>query len=299
MIKLEVLPEQQDSKVTECVAHMLPELKKYNLRRMIRKGDIKLNGSRIKRDFAVAAGDVIEVYMPIELAPAPVLDVCYEDRNMLLINKQPGSAVEGEGDFPDVHSMVVQYLKDNGEYLESTGNVPFPCYPMDVYTGGLVLFAKNGEMFEILRRAIQERRIQRTFKAIVKGSPKQREGEWQHFYTRGRGDAYKVIDKNSQDAVPIYTRYQALRSNGTYSLLHIEPVTQCYDQERAHLQAVGLPILGDAVYGNARLNRKMGIRYQALWGDEVRFATGTNNALAYMNGRVVHTSNINFPLVKI
>ncbi|MEG0914574.1 MAG: hypothetical protein RSG57_02355, partial [Christensenellaceae bacterium] len=66
MIKLEITQESDGYKVTQCVAAYLPELQSLNLKKMMRSGDIKLNGYRIKKDFAVEDGDVIEVYMPVE-----------------------------------------------------------------------------------------------------------------------------------------------------------------------------------------------------------------------------------------
>ncbi len=299
MIRLEISAGQRGHSVTQCVAEMLPELKQYNLKKMIKKGDIKLNGGLIKKDYEVDGGDVIEVYLPMEYENVPVLDVCYEDKNILLVNKQPGMAVAGAKGEPDVMTMVINYMKDRGEYFEDTGSIPFPCYKLDIYTGGLVLFAKNGDFFEILREAFHQRRIKRLFKAIVKGCPKEKQGEFQHFYAKDGEDKYRVADGKIRGAVPIYTRYRVLRSNGKFSLVEIEPVTQYMNQERAHMEAAGYPILGDNTYGDVRLNKKMGIRYQALWADVVEFNTGTNNMLEYLNGRVVYTDDINFPLVNM
>ncbi|MEG1991703.1 MAG: hypothetical protein RR351_06395, partial [Christensenella sp.] len=66
MIKLEITEEQRGKKITECVREYLPEFVDVNLKKMIRAGDIKLNGCLIKKDFAVEPEDIIEVYAPIE-----------------------------------------------------------------------------------------------------------------------------------------------------------------------------------------------------------------------------------------
>ncbi|MDL2236744.1 RluA family pseudouridine synthase [Christensenellaceae bacterium OttesenSCG-928-K19] len=299
MIRLSVLPAQQDMAMTEFIAEALPELKNTNLKKMLRKGDVKLNGSVVKKDGALAAGDVVEVYMPIELDRAPSMEICYEDENIIVLNKQPGMLVTaGKGDdAPDLMSMVINYMKDKGEYFEDSGYIPFPCHKLDVYTGGLTLFAKNGDMFEQLREAKNQRRIKHVFQAIVKGSPEGEKGEFKHFYVKDSETKYHISDRQARGSVPIYTTYKVLRSNGEYSLLQVEPVTQIYNQERAHLEAAGYPILGDNVYGVPRLNKKLGIRYQALWATEIRFATGVNNVLEYLNGTKVMTDEIGFPLV--
>lgn len=290
--------EMSGAKLKECVGAAFPELDKI-IKKMLRAGDIKINGDKITKDCVVEAGDLIEIYMPVEFERYPLIDIVYEDKNIIVANKQPGTAVTAlqNRDVPDLLSMVINHMKSKGEYSEEVGAIPFACYKLDIYTGGLVIFAKNGDFFEVLRKALAERRIKRHFQAIVKGSPKYENGEFQHFYVKESDNKYKVANRRIQGAVPIYTKYDIIKTNGKYSLLNVEPVTQYMNQERAHLEAAGYPILGDAVYGDARLNKKMAIRYQALWAHRVDFYTGTGNMLEYLNGRTIETEDINFPLV--
>ena len=110
-------------------------------------------------------------------------------------------------------------------------------------------------------------------------------------------DKYRVSAKKMRGSVPIYTRYRVLESNGIFSVVEIEPVTQYLNQERAHMEAAGYPILGDRLYGDARANKKLGIKYQALWANRIRFNTGVNNMLEYLNGKTIETEDIDFPLV--
>ena len=299
MIKLEITQEHQGLRITQCVSEFLPELQSLNLKKMIKAGDIKLNGCLIKKDFEVEPGDIIEVYVPIEFQRFPLLDIVYEDKNLIVLNKQPGTVVVGRVDrnTPELMSMVINYMRDAGEYSEESGCIPFACFKLDVYTGGLVLFAKNAEYFEALREAVRQRRLARTFRAIVKGCPEYERGEFQHFYVKDGDDKYRVSAKKMRGSVPIYTRYRVLESNGIFSVVEIEPVTQYLNQERAHMEAAGYPILGDRLYGDARANKKLGIKYQALWANRIRFNTGVNNMLEYLNGKTIETEDIDFPLV--
>jgi RluA family pseudouridine synthase len=301
MIRLEITSEQEGYRITECVAENLPELRGANLKKLIRTGDIKLNGCRIKKDFAVQDGDIIEVYVPVEYERPPILEIVYEDQNIIVLNKQPGTAVIGRAgdDVPDLMSMIINYMRDNREYSEESGCIPFACFKLDIYTGGLVLFAKNAEYFEAVREAMHQRRIRRFFRAIIKGCPEYEQGEFQHFYCKDGNGNYQVSRSKVRGSVPIYTRYRILRSNGRFSLVEIEPVTQYMNQERAHIEAAGFPILGDHLYGDTRLNKKMGIKYQALWATAIGFVTGTNNMLEYLNGKAIKTEKINFPLVNM
>ncbi|MGI6153744.1 MAG: pseudouridine synthase [Christensenellaceae bacterium] len=296
MIRLEVAPGQEGAKLLEYVADMLPDIEKP--KRMLRSGDIKVNGYPAKKDVPVEAGDIIEIYLPIEFEKAQKLDVVYEDKNIMVVNKQPGMPVlSKDSSIPDLMSYVVGHMQEMNEYQEAFGAIPFACFKLDVYTGGLVMFAKNGDIFEAVRAALAQRRIKRFFRAIVKGRPRYDEGEFQHFYVKDSKNRYRVLKRKVPDAVPIYTKYDVIKSNGDYSLLDVEPVTQYMNQERAHLEAAGYPVLGDATYGDTRLNRKLAIRYQALWATKIEFHTGTNNLLEYLNGKTVETNDINFPLV--
>lgn len=299
MIKLEITEEHAGMRLTECVEENLPELGTKSLKKMIKTGDIKLNGCLIKKDFPVEPGDIVEVYAPVEYERFPLLDIVYEDKNLIVLNKQPGTVVVGQVDqnTPELMSMVINYMRDAGEYSEEFACIPFMCFKLDIYTGGLVMFAKNAEYFEAIREAICQRRLRRVFRAIVKGCPEYERGDLRHFYVKDNKDQYRVSEKKMSGAVPIYTRYQVVESNGIFSILDIEPVTQYLNQERAHMEAAGLPILGDQVYGNGKINKKLGIKYQALWATRIWFDTGVNNMLEYLNGRVIQTDDVNFPLV--
>lgn len=63
------------------------------------------------------------------------------------------------------------------------------------------------------------------------------------------------------------------------------------------MEAAGFPILGDNLYGDMKANKKLGIKYQALWATTISFDTGVNNMLEYLNGKMIQTEDIDFPLV--
>ncbi len=299
MVRLNVTGEFNGYTTTSCALAMLPRLEGANLKKMLKNGDIRLNGCRIKADFEVEDGDVIEVYLPPELIRVATLDICYEDQNILIVNKQPGINVKQNGALPALMPAVAARMKEMGEYSEDMANVPFPCYDLDAGTGGLVLIAKNGDIFDAMREALAQRRVKRSFKAIVADCPKSEEGEFRHFYAKDPDGSVRVTEKNLKNSMPILTKYRVLKTNGEYSFVEIEPVTQCFDQERAHMAAMGYPILGDNEYGDIRLNKKLGIKYQALWATSLVFITGSNNMLEYLNGKRVTTDNLSLPLVNM
>lgn len=299
MTRLDITDELQGLKTTEAVLKAFPRLAPYNLRKMLKQGDIRLNGVRIRKDFETAAGDIVEVYLPPEIQETPRLEICYEDRNIIVINKMPGIPVRDDsGGREDLVSMIRAHMENKDEYIEELGCIPVPLDLLDEFTGGLTLVAKNSDAYDTLREASRQRRIRHVYQAIVRGEPEEEMGEFQHFYLR-EGPREHVLANRPPGAVPMYTRYHLLSTNGEFSLLELEPVTGVRNQVRIHLFAVGYPVVGDPVYGDPRLNKRMGLRYQALWSTELAFSTGTNNFLEYLNGHWVRTDDIHFPLVNI
>lgn len=298
MVRLEITADLARISTTQAIVKALPQLAEQNMKKMLRNGDVRLNGTLIKKDYELAEGDVIEVYLPDHMRGRPQLDICYEDRNILVAQKKPGVTVQSAGSGKDLLSLVRNYMLSEGEYLEEAGYVPLAVENLDVNTGGLTMFAKNAETYDFLWSARRERRIRHVFQALVHGTPAYDAGELQHFYA---GDAHRerVSKDRLPGGVPIYTRYRVLKSSGPYSLLEIEPVTAVPNQERIHLLAAGYPIVGDPVYGDPKLNKKTGVRYQALWSTEIGFVTGTSNHLGYLNGRSIRTDDIVFPLVSL
>lgn len=298
MTRLDITPQLAGLKTTAAVLRAFPRLAPYNLKKMLRQGEIRLNGMRIKKDFETAAGDIIEIYLPPEIREIPRLEVCYEDRNLLVINKTQDIPVRNDEGRPNLLSMVRDHMLGRNEYMEELGAVPFALDMLDEHTGGLTLVAKNADAYDCLHEAGRQRRIRHIYQAIISGCPEKETGEFEHFYFRDTQHE-QVLSHRPQGAVPMYTRYHVLQSNGEYSLLELEPVTNIPNQVRIHLLAVDYPIVGDPVYGDARLNKRMGLRYQALWSTEISFSMGSGNFLEYLNGQRVATDDIRFPLVNL
>lgn len=298
MTRLDITPQLEGLSTTAAVLKAFPRLAPYNLKKMLRQGDIRLNGMRIKKDFETAAGDIVEIYLPPEIRETPRLEVCYEDRNLIVVNKTQDVPVRNDEGRPNLLGMVRDHMIGQQEYMEELGAVPFALDMLDEHTGGLTMVAKNADAYDCLFEAGRQRRIRHLYQAIISGCPEKDAGEFEHFYLRD-GQREHVLPNRPQGAVPMYTRYHVLRSNGEYSLLELEPVTNLYNQVRIHLAAVGLPVVGDPVYGDPRLNKRMGLRYQALWSTEISFSMGSANFLEYLNGQRVRTDDIRFPLVNL
>ncbi len=301
MVRLDIPAGQDGKSLLTCIPQMLPGIKPGDLKKILRKGDVKVNGARVKKDAEVSEGDVVEVYLPQNVAPYPQLDIVYEDANLLVVNKQPGISVveDREDGKPTLLSLAVKYMMESNLYFKETGDVPFACHRLDHNTGGLTMFSKNAEYFDLITQALSQRRIAKFYRTIVVGRPPKDADELHGYLEKDSGAArVRVINRKTRSALPIVTRYKVLKSNGDLSVLEVELVTGRTHQIRAHMASIGTPVLGDDKYGDRRVNKRYGVKYQALWATRLQFYTGPNNLLSYMDGKVIETDQINFPFVE-
>lgn len=169
-------------------------------------------------------------------------DLIYRDDSLLLVNKPAGLlAVPGRGE-------------DKQDCLSSRLQQAFPdalvVHRLDMATSGLMLFARGAEMQRRLSLMFQEREVSKRYIAVVAGRLEQEAGEislplvcdWPN---RPRQMIDHALGKSS------LTRYRLLRVEDGNSRVELEPVTGRTHQLRVHLAAVGHPILGDALYGEA------------------------------------------------
>ena len=167
MKKFIVTSKFNNKKLSEAVFWNFPNLKQNMFFKALRQKDIKVNGSRVKENIVVNEDDNIEVYISDEflLGETLELDVVFEDENILVINKPSGISVTEEKDSNS--TTLTNIAKDKfGKELE-------PCHRLDRNTSGLVLFAKNKEAEKILLEKFKNHEIEKHYKALVYGIPKE------------------------------------------------------------------------------------------------------------------------------
>ena len=299
MMKKLAIPQELDEKtLLEAAAALLPELKASQLKKMIKTADIKINGRRLHPKDAVRCGDIAEIYLSNAESDQPI-EIVYEDRNILVVNKQPGLLVaDMTGTENDLYSLVAEHMRAQHEYIEQTGNVPYPCYALERYTGGLTLFTKNGEMCAAMRQVLHERRLSVFYNALLAGVPDQPSRQLQSFiYENPKANRVQVKMQMERGFRPAATRYRVLTDNGEVSCVEIEPLSMRRHQIRVHMAQMSCPILGDSEYGNGKMNKKYLVKYQALWATKLVFHTGPNNILSYLDGKEITTDHVDFPYV--
>lgn len=240
----------EGQRIDACLRRFLPEIPQPVQRDAFRRRDVKLDGKRVKPDVRVSAGQTVQVYC-MEQSAAPV-DVVYEDDDVLLVNKRAGVSVEpDEKGGVSLVELAQRYLRQKNPDAQA----PRPCHRLDNQTCGLCLMAKNARAEEILLRAFKERTMDKRYVCLVRGMMKPPAATCHAWLLKdAKAAQVTVLDHSVPGAKPIITEYETLES-GPISRLRVHLITGRTHQIRAHMAALGHPLLGDDVYGDRAFNR--------------------------------------------
>lgn len=277
--RLIVPPQSEKERADRLIRRYFPELPERCVRAAFLHRDVKLDGRRIPRETCVHAGQEIVIYLP-DGEETALLEVVYEDEHVLLVNKKPGISVE-----PDnkggvtLTELCTRYVQGR----EAGSRPPAACHRLDNQTSGLCLFAKTPEDLEILQQVFRERTMTKEYECLVRGIPKPSKAECRAYLIKdARAARVRVTDRQERDARQIITAYETLEA-GPVSRLRVHPITGRTHQIRAHLAALGHPILGDDLYGDRRFNRDQKTRTLRLCA--VSLTLDTQGKLPELDGK--------------
>lgn len=191
------------------------------------------------------------------------LQVLYEDNHLIIINKRAGDLVQGDKTLDTPLSEIVkEYIK---ETYHKPGNV-FLGVPhrLDRPTTGIVIFTRTSKALERLNAMLREKRIQKTYWAIVKQTPKHEKDTLIHFLRKNaRNNKSSVFRNEIAGSKKGILHYRLLKKLDRYFLLEIDLETGRHHQIRAQLSFIGCPIKGDLKYGFPRSNSDGSIHLHA------------------------------------
>ncbi len=189
------------------------------------------------------------------------IQVIYEDKNFAVVSKPAGTAVHhgaGVSGRTVVDWLAQRYpeVKRVGDPSTSSGQVierPGIVHRLDKDTSGVMVVARNQGAFEALKQLFKERKVEKTYLALVVGAPKRASGVIDAPIGRSlRQPMKRALGGRARGARAAETEYRILERLGSYTLLVAKPKTGRMHQIRVHLASIGCPVAGDRVYGGAR-----------------------------------------------
>lgn len=252
--------------LSKATAINIPVLSYGYFRKLLRKGDIRVNGVKVREDVKLNDGDVVRIYFDYaSLRPEPVFD----NVDIAVFYKPSGISSEGENSFSE---LVKKFYPDF-----------ILCHRLDTNTDGLIIFAKSVKAAEETEEAFRKRNIEKRYLALCYGTGL-KSGVYKA-YLRKIPDQSRVVvsDVKERDSVEIVTILSVLSEKKGLSTVEVELVTGKTHQIRAHLAFLGHQIIGDPKYGKETVNRLYGKRKQCLTAYKIVFRI-PSGGLSYLNG---------------
>lgn len=244
-----------------------PRLSRTMIQRLIKDGDIIVNGRPAKPSYEPDGGDRIDLTIPppqpYEVIPEPMpLDILYEDDHLMAVNKPKGIIVHPS------HSTQTGTLANGlAWYAKSLSHGDDPFRPgivhrLDKNTTGVMLVAKTDEAHWRISLQFERRTVRKTYLGVVEGNPKFESDIINaplaaHLTIKDRyivpGVHQRVTSKLSKEAI---TEYEVVERFKGYALVHLHPRTGRTHQLRVHMSFIGHPMAGDTFYSGHHVSEK-------------------------------------------
>ena len=252
-----VTGEGEASRLDAFLSAQLDGLSRSHIQKILKGGGVLVNGRLEKSSYRVAPGDQVELEVPEPeepeiLAEEMDLDILYEDRDIILINKPKGMVVHpAAGHYSG--TLVNGLMAHCREDLSGINGVLRPgiVHRIDMDTTGVLIACKNDFAHTSIAQQLKVHSITRKYYAIVHGVIREEEGTVNAPIGRHPTDRKKmsINTKNGREAV---THYRVLQRFEKFTYVECQLETGRTHQIRVHMASIHHPLLGDTVYGPAK-----------------------------------------------
>ena len=256
------IQENQQMRLDKYLAEQFPEQTRSYLQKLIKEGQVLVNGKTVKSGYQLSKGDEVSVTIPepkeLDVEPQKMeLDIVYEDEDVILINKPKGMVVHpAPGHTTDtLVNGLLYHCKDNLSGINGVAR-PGIVHRIDRDTTGILIVCKNDMSHNSIAAQLKEHSINRRYRALVHGNLKEDTGTVEGPIGRHPVDRKKMAI-NERNGKPAVTHYTVLERFGNYTLIECKLETGRTHQIRVHMTSIGHPLVGDEVYGPAKCPFKL------------------------------------------
>ena len=275
-MKQELFPEIADSglRIDKYLSTVNEQLSRSYIQKLLKSGLVLVDGKPVKASYQVEEGEVISLDIPEavepEIEPEDMdLDILYEDKDIILVNKPKGMVVHPAPGNPDGTLVNALLWHCKGSLSGIGGEIrPGIVHRIDKDTSGLLIVAKNDFAHLALSAQLADRSLSRVYEAVVRGGMREDSGTVNAPIGRHPTDRKKmaVTQKGSRSAV---THWEVIARYGQYTHIRCRLETGRTHQIRVHMAHIGHPLLGDALYGAPSPDK--GLSGQCLHARELKF----------------------------
>ncbi|HXH26711.1 MAG TPA: RluA family pseudouridine synthase [Candidatus Acidoferrum sp.] len=228
------------------LASAIPEYTRSFWQKACERGQVRVEGAVQKPSYHLKNGESVIVELPDKPDfSSQTLPILYEDADVLVIDKPAGMLTHAKGPISDeftVADFVRRYTTDG---LDT--NRPGIVHRLDRGTSGVIIAAKTAAAKRWLQKQFSQRKVKKTYTALVQGHPEQPTALLQ--LPIGRNPRQPQTFQVSASGKPAETTYETIHSYPHHTLLAMRPLTGRTHQLRVHAAYIKHPIVGDIVYG--------------------------------------------------